>query len=121
MFCNTVKESHPKGHNVRTEKSFGVLHHPEMAYPWQRRLSFPTNSRTWVQMVKEVPHTSDVAGDGTTTATVLAQAMVRRFKGRRCGMNPMDPKRGIDKAVGVAVTACRKCQSPAPTTRRLPR
>ncbi|HWR91522.1 MAG TPA: chaperonin GroEL, partial [Desulfobacterales bacterium] len=64
------------------------------------------------QMVKEVAsHTSDVAGDGTTTATVLAQAMVREgLKAVAAGMNPMDLKRGIDKAV-IAVTEELKAMS----------
>ena len=66
------------------------------------------------QMVKEVASkTSDVAGDGTTTATVLAQAMMREgLKAVAAGMNPMDLKRGIDKAVGNAVDGLRSLSKP---------
>jgi chaperonin GroEL len=66
------------------------------------------------QMVKEVSsQTSDVAGDGTTTATVLAQAMVREgLKAVAAGMNPMDLKRGIDKAVTAAVEELKKISRP---------
>src|SRR4030067_415699 len=66
------------------------------------------------QMVKEVAsQTSDIAGDGTTTATVLAQAMLREgLKSVAAGMNPMDLKRGIDKAVIAAVEALKKISRP---------
>ena len=66
------------------------------------------------QMVKEVAsHTSDIAGDGTTTATVLAQAMVREgLKAVAAGMNPMDLKRGIDKAVEAAVGQLKDMSKP---------
>ena len=66
------------------------------------------------QMVKEVAsQTSDAAGDGTTTATVLAKAIViEGNKSVAAGMNPMDLKRGIDKAVGVAVEALKKMSVP---------
>jgi chaperonin GroEL (HSP60 family) len=67
------------------------------------------------QMVKEVASkTSDAAGDGTTTATVLAQAMIREgMKAVAAGMNPMDLKRGIDKAVGAAVDELKKISKPS--------
>jgi chaperonin GroEL len=70
------------------------------------------------QMVKEVAsQTSDVAGDGTTTATVLAQAIMREgMKSVAAGMNPMDLKRGIDKAVTVAVEELKKLSKPCETT-----
>ena len=66
------------------------------------------------QMVKEVASkTSDVAGDGTTTATVLAQAMLREgLKSVAAGMNPMDLKRGIDKAVKAAVEQLAEISKP---------
>ena len=73
------------------------------------------------QMVKEVASkTSDVAGDGTTTATVLAQALIRDgLKAVAAGMNPMDLKRGIDKAVIGAVAAAEEiCPSPARRRRK---
>ena len=74
-------------------------------------------------MVKEVAsHTSDIAGDGTTTATVLAQAMLREgMKAVAAGMNPMDLKRGVDKARRRLSSSCRSSPSPVPKTRRLPR
>ncbi|MBU6403712.1 MAG: chaperonin GroEL, partial [Proteobacteria bacterium] len=67
------------------------------------------------QMVKEVASkTSDIAGDGTTTATVLAQAMLREgMKSVAAGMNPMDLKRGIDKAVAAAVAELKKLSKPS--------
>ena len=70
------------------------------------------------QMVREVAaQTSDIAGDGTTTATVLAEAILTEgMKAVVAGMNPMDLKRGIDKAVDVAVQALRRFAVPAPTT-----
>ena len=63
------------------------------------------------QMVKEVASkTNDTAGDGTTTATVLAQAIVREgLKSVAAGMNPMDLKRGIDTALQLLVAAIEKC------------
>lgn len=75
------------------------------------------------QMVKEVASkTSDNAGDGTTTATVLAQALIREgMKAVAAGMNPMDLKRGIDKAVTSAVEELKKISSPARPARRSPR
>ena len=76
------------------------------------------------QMVKEVASkTSDVAGDGTTTATVLAQAMIREgLKAVAAGMNPMDLKRGIDKAVIGAVAELKTiCPSRARPARKSPR
>ncbi len=103
----------PKGRNVVIEKSFGsptitkegvtVAKHIELENPYENM---------GAQMVKEVASkTSDVAGDGTTTATVLAQAIYREgAKLVAAGHNPMDIKRGIDKAV-IAVTADLKKQS----------
>ena len=72
------------------------------------------------QMVKEVAaKTSDVAGDGTTTATVLAQSIVSEgMKYVAAGMNPMDLKRGIDKAVIAASKSCRRSPSPARPPRK---
>jgi chaperonin GroEL len=73
------------------------------------------------QMVKEVASkTSDVAGDGTTTATVLAQAMVREgLKAVAAGMNPMDLKRGIDKSVEVAITELKGISRPCSTNKEI--
>src|SRR3979411_2259832 len=73
------------------------------------------------QMVKEVAsRTSDNAGDGTTTATVLAQAIVREgMKFVAAGMNPMDLKRGIDKTVTATVEELRKIAKPCTTTKEI--
>jgi chaperonin GroEL len=73
------------------------------------------------QMVKEVASkTSDIAGDGTTTATVLAQAIIREgMKSVAAGMNPMDLKRGIDKAVVVAVEELKKLSKPCTTSKEI--
>jgi chaperonin GroEL len=73
------------------------------------------------QMVKEVAsHTSDIAGDGTTTATVLAQAMVREgLKAVAAGMNPMDLKRGIDKAVEATVEELKVLSRPCTTNKEI--
>ena len=75
------------------------------------------------QMVKEVASkTSDIAGDGTTTATVLAQSIVREgMKYVAAGMNPMDLKRGIDKAVIATIDELKKISSLARPTRKSPR
>jgi len=75
------------------------------------------------QMVKEVAsNTSDEAGDGTTTATLLAQAIMREgLKAVSSGRNPMDLKRGIDKGVGSVVEELKSSPSPARTPRRSPR
>lgn len=73
------------------------------------------------QMVKEVASkTSDNAGDGTTTATVLAQAIVREgMKYVAAGMNPMDLKRGIDKAVEATIEELKKIAKPCTTSKEI--
>ena len=73
------------------------------------------------QMVKEVASkTSDIAGDGTTTATVLAQAIIREgMKSVAAGMNPMDLKRGIDKAVAVAIENLKSQSKPCTTSKEI--
>src|SRR5574343_110709 len=73
------------------------------------------------QMVKEVASkTSDIAGDGTTTATVLAQSIVREgMKFVAAGMNPMDLKRGIDKAVAATITELQAFSKPCTTTKEI--
>src|SRR5690606_21610086 len=73
------------------------------------------------QMVKEVASkTSDVAGDGTTTATVLAQALIREgMKAVAAGMNPMDLKRGIDKAVAAATDELKTLSKPCSTSKEI--
>lgn len=96
----------PKGRNVIIDKSFGAPHVTKdgVSVAKEVELSDPVENMG-AQMVKEVASkTSDVAGDGTTTATVLAQAIVNTgLKNVTAGANPMDLKRGIDKAVQTAI------------------
>src|SRR5690554_6789658 len=103
----------PKGRNVVLEKSFGSPHVTKdgVSVAKEIELEDPIEN-LGAQLVKEVASkTNDVAGDGTTTATVLAQAIVREgLKNVAAGANPMDLKRGIDKAV-VAVVENLKKQS----------
>lgn len=112
--ANAVKVTlGPKGRNVVLEKSFGAPHVTKdgVSVAKEIELADPIEN-LGAQMVKEVASkTNDVAGDGTTTATVLAQAIVREgLKNVAAGANPMDLKRGIDKAV-TAVVANLKEQS----------
>ena len=91
----------PKGRNVVLEKSFGAPTVTKDGVSVAKEIELDNNFENMgAQMVKEVASkTSDVAGDGTTTATVLAQAMLREgLKAVAAGMNPMDLKRGLDKA-----------------------
>ena len=92
----------PKGRNVVLERSFGAPTVTKDGVSVAKEIELKDKFENMgAQMVKEVASkTSDVAGDGTTTATVLAQAIVREgMKFVAAGMNPMDLKRGIDKAV----------------------
>ncbi len=112
--ANAVKVTlGPKGRNVVLEKSFGAPHVTKdgVSVAKEIELEDPIEN-LGAQMVKEVASkTNDVAGDGTTTATVLAQAIVREgLKNVAAGANPMDLKRGIDKAV-IAIVANLKEQS----------
>src|SRR6056297_2336264 len=105
--ANAVKVTlGPKGRNVVIEKSFGspVITKDGVSVAKEIELKDKFENMG-AQMVKEVAsQTSDVAGDGTTTATVLAQAIIAEgLKGVTAGMNPMDLKRGIDQAVNAAV------------------
>ncbi|MCH7882220.1 MAG: chaperonin GroEL [Proteobacteria bacterium] len=96
----------PKGRNVVIDKSFGAPTVTKDGVSVAKEIELDDRFENMgAQMVKEVASkTSDVAGDGTTTATVLAQAIVREgMKAVAAGMNPMDLKRGIDKAVADAV------------------
>ena len=96
----------PKGRNVVLDKKFGspMITKDGVTVAKEIELKDPLENMG-AQMVREVASkTSDVAGDGTTTATVLAQAIVREgMKYVAAGMNPMDLKRGIDKAVTAVV------------------
>ena len=112
--ANAVKVTlGPKGRNVVLEKSFGAPHVTKdgVSVAKEIELEDPIEN-LGAQMVKEVASkTNDVAGDGTTTATVLAQAIVREgLKNVAAGANPMDLKRGIDKAV-LAIVSNLKEQS----------
>src|SRR5688572_25189522 len=105
----------PKGRNVVLEKSFGAPTVTKDGVSVAKEIELQDKFENMgAQMVKEVAsQTSDIAGDGTTTATVLAQALLREgMKSVAAGMNPMDLKRGIDKAVIKAVEALKKLSKP---------
>ncbi|MDM1554449.1 chaperonin GroEL [Chryseobacterium indologenes] len=112
--ANAVKVTlGPKGRNVVIEKSFGAPHVTKDGVSVAKEIELEDKVENMgAQMVKEVASkTNDIAGDGTTTATVLAQAIVREgLKNVAAGANPMDLKRGIDKAV-TSVVANLKSQS----------
>jgi chaperonin GroEL len=114
--ANAVKATlGPKGRNVVLEKSFGAPTITKDGVSVAKEVELADKFENMgAQMVKEVASkTSDAAGDGTTTATVLAQAMIREgMKAVAAGMNPMDLKRGIDKAVAAAVEELKKLSKP---------
>ncbi|ANB02160.1 chaperonin GroEL [Ectothiorhodospira sp. BSL-9] len=116
VLANAVKVTlGPKGRNVVLEKSFGAPTVTKDGVSVAKEIELEDKFENMgAQMVKEVSsQTSDVAGDGTTTATVLAQAIVREgMKAVTAGMNPMDLKRGIDKAVIAAVAELAKLSKP---------
>jgi chaperonin GroEL len=115
--ANAVKATlGPKGRNVVLEKSFGAPTITKDGVSVAKEIELADKFENMgAQMVKEVASkTSDVAGDGTTTATVLAQALIRDgMKAVAAGMNPMDLKRGIDKAVVAAVEELKKLSKPS--------
>ena len=101
----------PKGRNVVLDKSFGAPRITKDGVTVAKEIELTDKFENMgAQMVREVASkTSDIAGDGTTTATVLAQAIVREgAKAVAAGMNPMDLKRGIDKAVAAVVDELKK-------------
>ena len=105
----------PKGRNVVLDKSFGAPTVTKDGVSVAKEVELKDKFENMgAQMVKEVAsQTSDVAGDGTTTATVLAQSILNEgLKAVAAGMNPMDLKRGIDKAVAAAVTEVEKLAQP---------
>ena len=116
VLANAVKVTlGPKGRNVVLEKSFGAPTITKDGVSVAKEIELKDKFENMgAQMVKEVSsQTSDVAGDGTTTATVLAQSILTEgMKAVAAGMNPMDLKRGIDKAVIVAVEALQKMSKP---------
>ncbi|WP_242112932.1 chaperonin GroEL [Luteimonas aquatica] len=116
VLANAVKATlGPKGRNVVLEKSFGAPTITKDGVSVAKEIELADKFENMgAQMVKEVASkTSDNAGDGTTTATVLAQALIREgSKAVAAGMNPMDLKRGIDKAVVAAVEELKKLSKP---------
>ena len=105
----------PKGRNVVIDKSFGAPTVTKDGVSVAKEIELKDNFENMgAQLVKEVASkTSDIAGDGTTTATVLAQAIVREgMKAVAAGMNPMDLKRGVDKAVTSAVESLQNISKP---------
>jgi chaperonin GroEL len=116
ILANAVKVTlGPKGRNVVLDKSFGAPTVTKDGVSVAKEIQLEDKFENMgAQMVKEVAsQTSDIAGDGTTTATVLAQAIVREgMKAVAAGMNPMDLKRGIDKAVAAAVKNLQESSTP---------
>ena len=105
----------PKGRNVVLDKSFGAPTVTKDGVSVAKEIELDDKFENMgAQMVKEVAsQTSDVAGDGTTTATVLAQSILNEgLKSVAAGMNPMDLKRGVDKAVAALVTEVSGLSSP---------
>jgi len=120
MLANAVKVTlGPKGRNVVLDKSYGGPTITKDGVSVAQEISLEDKFENMgAQMVKEVASkTNDIAGDGTTTATVLAQALVvEGVKSVAAGMNPMDLKRGIDKATTAAVEALRGLSQPCDDT-----
>jgi chaperonin GroEL len=116
ILANAVKVTlGPKGRNVVLDKSFGAPTVTKDGVSVAKEIELEDKFENMgAQMVKEVASkTSDVAGDGTTTATVLAQSMLREgLKSVAAGMNPMDLKRGLDKAVVAVVAALQDLSKP---------
>ena len=123
ILANAVKVTlGPKGRNVVIEKSWGAPTVTKDGVSVAKAIELKDKLENMgAQMVKEVASkTSDIAGDGTTTATVLAQAMVREgLKAVAAGMNPMDIKRGIDKAVEASVTELKTLSRPCSTNKEI--
>jgi chaperonin GroEL len=116
ILANAVKVTlGPKGRNVVLEKSFGAPTITKDGVSVAKEIELEDKFENMgAQMVKEVSsQTSDVAGDGTTTATVLAQSILAEgMKAVAAGMNPMDLKRGVDKAVTAGVEALKGLSKP---------
>ena len=112
----------PKGRNVVLERSYGAPTITKDGVSVAKEITLKDKFENMgAQMVKEVASkTNDVAGDGTTTATVLAQAIVQEgMKYVAAGMNPMDLKRGIDKAVVALVAEIKNIAKPCATTKEI--
>jgi len=123
ILANAVKATlGPKGRNVVLERSFGAPTVTKDGVSVAKEIELKDKFQNMgAQMVKEVASkTSDVAGDGTTTATVLAQAIVREgMKFVAAGMNPMDLKRGVDLAVEAVVEEVKKLSKPTTTSKEI--
>jgi chaperonin GroEL len=123
ILANAVKVTlGPKGRNVVLERSFGAPTVTKDGVSVAKEIELKDKLQNMgAQMVKEVASkTSDIAGDGTTTATVLAQAIVREgMKYVAAGMNPMDLKRGIDKAVTVLIGELKKASKATTTSKEI--
>jgi len=123
ILANAVKVTlGPKGRNVVIERSFGGPTITKDGVSVAKEIELKDKLQNMgAQMVKEVASkTADIAGDGTTTATVLAQSIVREgMKYVVSGHNPMDLKRGIDKAVTAALEELKKISKPCTTTKEI--
>ena len=123
ILANAVKVTlGPRGRNVIIERAYGPPLVANSGVVVAKEIELEDKFENMgAQMVREVASkTSDVAGDGTTTATVLAQAIVREgMKFVAAGMNPMDLKRGIDLAVSATVEALRKASKPCATSKEI--
>src|SRR6266508_1370244 len=112
----------PKGRNVILDRSYGAPTITKDGVSVAKEIELKDKFENMgAQMVKEVASkTSDVAGDGTTTATVLAQSIVKEgMKYVASGMNPMDLKRGIDKSVIAVVEELKKLSKPCTTSKEI--
>lgn len=123
VLANAVKVTlGPKGRNVVLERSFGAPTVTKDGVSVAKEVELKDKQANMgAQLVKEVAsRTSDNAGDGTTTATVLAQAVVREgMKYVAAGMNPMDLKRGIDKAVASLIEELKKLSKPTTSSKEI--
>ena len=123
VLANAVKTTlGPKGRNVVLERSFGAPTVTKDGVSVAKEIELKDKfENIGAQLVKDVASkTSDNAGDGTTTATVLAQAIVQEgLKYVAAGFNPIDLKRGIDKAVGAAVEELKKLSKPVTTSKEI--
>lgn len=123
ILANAVKTTlGPKGRNVVLERSFGAPTVTKDGVSVAKEIELKDKfENIGAQLVKEVASkTSDNAGDGTTTATVLAQSVVEEgLKYVAAGINPMDLKRGIDKAVAAAVAELQSLSRPCTTSKEI--
>ena len=123
LLANAVKVTlGPKGRNVVIERSFGAPVVTKDGVSVAKEIELADRLQNiGAQLVKEVASkTSDTAGDGTTTATVLAQAIVREGqKYVAAGLNPLDLKRGIDKAVAAGIEELKKISKPTTTSKEI--